>query len=74
MTDKSPWLPYPRYHPRKEDAFIDFVVLYPNPAHNSRENAPKYIADVMCWNGEKFCYFNPNHRPVYWARLPKYPE
>jgi hypothetical protein len=74
MTNKSPYIPYPQYKPRKDEAFTDFLVLYPNPSHNQRPNSPLYIADIMCWNGDKFCYYNSNHRPVYWARLPKFPE
>ena len=67
------WLPYPDFKPLKTDRYTDFAELYPNANYNGREGCPRYIPDIMNWDGEKFFFLNEKHRPRYWCRLPKIP-
>lgn len=67
------WLPYPQTAPLPTERYTDFAVLYPNPHYTGREGCQRYIPDIMTWNGERFQYYNPQHRPLYWCRLPKFP-
>lgn len=68
------WMPYPQYTPQKSEQYKDFVVLYPYTNLTAREGSRKFVADIMCWDGENFIYHNPKHKPVYWGRLPSFPE
>lgn len=68
------WFAYDNCHPRTNERYTDFIVLYPNPHYSGREGCLRYIPDVQTWDGEKFQYFKPAHRPVFWCRLPKFPN
>ena len=70
----SRWLPYPQTHPEKSESYMDFPVLYPNPRYSGRPGSARYVLDIMCWNGEKFMYFDPGRKPLFWLRPPSITE
>lgn len=74
----GPWLKYPRYRPTDAEELKDFVVLEYNPYYvkkSGNSSRPKYWPVLATWANGRFVDFKYNElKPVYYARLPKYPE
>lgn len=78
VMNNSPWRKYPRYRPTEAEEQKDFVVLELNPYYIEKvpnSSAPKYWPVLAVWRNGRFVDFRYNElKPVYFARLPKYPE
>ena len=78
MMNKGPWRKYPRYRPIDTEEIQDYVVLVKNPYYINKSpnsNKPKYWPELAVWHNGRFLDFKYNElKPVYFARLPKFPE
>ena len=78
IMNKGPWLKYPQYRPGQAEELKDFIVLELNPYYIEKQNnssRPKYWPVLATWHNGRFIDFHYNElKPVYFARLPKFPE
>ena len=78
VMNNGPWRKYPRYRPAESEELKDFIVLELNPYYlkkTTNSSTPKYWPVLAIWHKGRFLDFHYNElKPVYYARLPRYPE